>query len=377
MKSRDVPGRIPSLDGLRAASIALILWTHYVPTVVPRDSAFWIRTAREAQVGVDVFFVISGFLITLLLLREHDRDGTISLGRFFARRGLRLLPAFAAYLGFVAIYAGLGFARISPTDWALATTYTSDLVPFLGRGAPWVLAHLWSLSVEEHFYLAWPIALVGVGPRRAVTALMVALSLSPAIRVYLRAEFPWPTLCGLLKFFTAARIDPIAAGCLLACFVRDPGLLAFRRPDGRADVVRWGASLVLLGLAAGLTATGLFEAAIRPMLKAAVIAGLVHYVVARPASPLGRLLNARPMVALGTLSYSLYLWQQPFSDSAGPFAALGCPTRLALAFACAVASHVLIERPFLTLRDRIGRRGAGAVPRPHFDPAAATAEARS
>ena len=258
-------GRIPSLDGLRAVSIVMVMWAHFVPTVA-RDSPGWIRTAREATVGVDVFFVISGFLITLLLLREGDRDGSISLRGFFARRALRLIPAFAAYLGFVAIYSSLGFAKVSPTDWALATTYTSDFVTFLGRGSPWVFAHLWSLSVEEHFYLAWPVVLVVLGRRRALTALMVVLTLSPAIRVYLREEFPWPVIWGLLKFATPARLDSIAAGCLLAYFRHDPALITFRRPDGRTDPVRPPGRAVVLVPARWIgpwrsRRSGLFEAA--------------------------------------------------------------------------------------------------------------------
>jgi peptidoglycan/LPS O-acetylase OafA/YrhL len=358
-------GRIPSLDGLRAVSILMVMWTHFVP-MVARDSPGWIRTARETRIGVDVFFVISGFLITLLLLREGDRTGSISLRGFFARRALRLIPAFGAYLGFVAAYSGLGYVSVSPTDWALATTYTSDLVPFLGRGSTWVFAHLWSLSVEEHFYLAWPVALVALGRRRAMTALMVVLALSPAVRVYLRAEFPWPVMCGLLKLSTPARLDPIAAGCLLAYFSHDRSLITFRLPCGRADPVRRACAIVLAGLFVGLTAMGLFEAAIRPTLTAAAIACLVHYVVTHPTSPPGRLLNSRPMTALGVLSYSLYLWQQPFLDGSGPSAMSRWPANIPLAFACAIASHFLVERPFLRLKDRLGRRDSHRVPVPHF-----------
>ncbi|HEY2154431.1 MAG TPA: acyltransferase, partial [Isosphaeraceae bacterium] len=361
--SWDGSARIPSLDGLRAVSILLVLWTHFVPTIVDRGSAFWIRTARETQIGVDVFFVISGFLITLLLLRESDRTGSISLRGFFARRALRLLPAFAAYLGFVGVYAGLGYARVNATDWVMATTYTTDFVALLGRGAPWVFAHLWSLAVEEHFYVVWPIALVALGRRRAVTALMITLALSPAMRVFLWAEFPWPVMCGLLKFITLARLDPVAAGCLLAYVVQDPASLSFRRPSGRADVVRWVAAAVLVGSAVGLTAAGFFEVAIRATIKAGVIASLVHYAVTRPASLSGRLLNSRPMTALGLLSYSLYLWQQPFLDRTGPLRMSRWPANLPLAFACAVASYLLIERPFLGLKHRLGRPAPTYLPR--------------
>ena len=98
-RPRAASGRVPGLDGLRGLSILLVLFCHAAPTAgLPLRSALG-RLAAEAEIGVDVFFVISGFLITLLLLRESDRDGSIALGGFFARRALRLVPAFAAYLG--------------------------------------------------------------------------------------------------------------------------------------------------------------------------------------------------------------------------------------------------------------------------------------
>jgi peptidoglycan/LPS O-acetylase OafA/YrhL len=122
---------------------------------------------------------------------------------------------------------------------------------------------------------------------------------------------------------------------------------------------------VLVGSAVGLTAAGFFEVAIRATIKAGVIAGLVHYVVSRPASPPGRLLNSRPMTALGVLSYSLYLWQQPFLDAGGPLPMSRWPANIPLAFACAVASYFLVERPFLRLKDRIGWRASHRIPRPH------------
>ncbi len=371
-----ISGRIPCLDGLRAVAILLVLWCHGAPTLgVPGRSALG-RSAYEAEVGVDVFFVISGFLITLLLLREEDRDGSISLRGFFARRALRLVPAFAAYLLFVAALARGGIVRASAIDWLAASTYTINGLSLLGHSTSWALGHLWSLSVEEHFYLVWPAALAWLGRRRALAALMVVLALAPTVRVVLWAAFPEALPLGLLKTFTPARLDGIGAGCLLGFVVRDPALLV-RRPSGRAEVVGWVAAGVLVASAVLYTATGFFEIAIRGTAKGAAIAGLVAFVVLRPRTPIGRLLNARPMAAIGALSYSLYLWQQPFFDPKSWLPMCHWPRNVAYALGSAVASYVFIERPFLGWKRRLDRRRPGAVPRPHIGVAAPTASARS
>ena len=367
-------GRVPGLDGLRAASILLVLLCHAAPSMSRGRPSRLVRLAQEGEVGVDVFFAISGFLVTLLLLRESDRTGAIALRGFFARRALRLLPAFGAYLLFVAALAEAGVVRDAAVDWLAASPYTNNGLSLLGHPTAWPLGHLWSLSVEEHFYLIWPVTLAAMGRRRALAALTVVLALAPTIRVLLWAIFPEALPLGLLKSATPARLDSIAAGCLLAFVAHDPSLLA-RRPRGRAGRVGRSAAAVLLASIVLYTAAGFFDVAIRPMLKAAVIAGLVAFVVFRPGSMVGRLLDTRPMVTLGALSYSLYLWQQPFFDPKSWRPMCRWPTNLLLAVACAAASYLLVERPFLRLKDRVGRCTGSIVPRPHF--ASTTAAVRS
>src|SRR5579871_2825103 len=142
-------GRVPSLDGLRAVSILLVLWCHVAPTWGIAGRSVLGKVASEAEIGVDVFFAISGFLITLLLLRESDRHGSISLRGFFARRALRLLPAFAAYLLYVAALARAGIVEAAAVDWVAASTYTINTLSVFGHQTTWALGHLWSLAVEE------------------------------------------------------------------------------------------------------------------------------------------------------------------------------------------------------------------------------------
>lgn len=159
-------GRIPCLDGLRAISILLVLGFHASGTE-GFPSSEWLRSLlRHGGVGVDVFFVISGFLITLLLFREQDRTGRISLCKFYIRRSLRILPAMFAYLAFVALLQAMGIASLSTIDWVVALTYTANFHGTFSHSAQ-PIEHLWSLSVEEHFYLIWPPILVLLGTKRA------------------------------------------------------------------------------------------------------------------------------------------------------------------------------------------------------------------
>src|SRR5664280_2047254 len=143
-------GRIPSLDGLRAVSIIIVVWAH------ARASSRLL--GLYAFFGVQIFFVISGYLITSLLLREHERTGTINLRTFYYRRMLRIFPAAYVYILAVAIVFQPPLHYL-----AYAFTYTSC---YAGPHGPWMLSHLWSLSVEEQFYLLWPFALLLAFPSR-------------------------------------------------------------------------------------------------------------------------------------------------------------------------------------------------------------------
>ena len=154
-------GRIPSLDGLRAVSILLVVVCHLAQTVdnpLPGPRTWYFKGA----VGVDIFFAISGFLITTLLLRETERSGTVSISRFYLRRALRILPAFWVYIAVLALFDHVGWVHLMSRDWIAAITYTVNF--FLPTAFP--VRHIWSLSVEEHFYLIWPLLFALLGGKR-------------------------------------------------------------------------------------------------------------------------------------------------------------------------------------------------------------------
>src|SRR5215469_8527111 len=158
---------IPSLDGLRTLSILMVLLGHLYGTLGYPKNAVTLELSHFAHFGVQVFFVISGFLITTLLLREREKTGRINLVHFYLRRTFRIFPAAFFYISVMALVVHPGYLLY-------AYTYT---MCYAGQARPWVLGHLWSLSVEEQFYLLWPAALVlGFAVRRRIGWTVVALA---------------------------------------------------------------------------------------------------------------------------------------------------------------------------------------------------------
>lgn len=343
--------RIPSLDGLRAVSILLVVFCHVAATAnspVPA-AAHWY--ARQAAVGVDIFFAISGFLITTLLLRERDATGTVSLRGFYARRALRILPAFIAYLGFVAVLDHLGWVHIATRDWIAAATYTVNFTP----GVPPQLWHIWSLSVEEHFYVLWPPALLLLGLGRAGRLALVILLLGPVLR-WLTYTYARGTID--IDFATFTRLDAIAVGCLLAMAARIP---AARSPLRALDArpMAWfcvGVGVLVLSVFA-LGHSGKYTIVAKGLVNALAIGVILWTATRSPATSFGHVLNWAPLAWLGRLSYSLYLWQQVFLDHTnGERWICQFPQNLGLALLAAVLSYSLIELPVLRLRSRWKQR---------------------
>jgi peptidoglycan/LPS O-acetylase OafA/YrhL len=352
-------GRIPSLDGLRAAAIVMVLFAH---AHFPGDDLLPLRAFRGrcGFLGVQLFFVLSGFLITTLMLREVAATGRMSLRQFYARRALRIVPAYAAYLLVLAALQLLGHARLSGRHWLALGTYT---VNFLPAPIPWQISHIWSLSVEEHFYLLWPL-LVAAWPlarcrRAAVACIIGGLALRWALLL------AYPAGAGAIDLLTFTRLDDIAVGCLLAFAARDP---AWR---GRLDAFvsrGWCLALLLAAfLASQVCFSNVVGARLFPPVVLKLVLGLANdansltialllwAALARPQCAAGRLLNHPVACAVGVMSYSLYLWHPLFFE-AKVYGLGAFPLNVVGSFAAAGLSYLLIERPFLSLKERLSAR---------------------
>lgn len=345
-------GNIPSLHGLRAFSVLIVVIAHGMSKAhLPKD---WLPI--DGRTGVDIFFVISGFLITLLLIREHDNTGRISLRQFYLRRALRIFPAyytFLAVMGLLTLTCGL---PISLIDFGVAATYCTSLVP-RSLWPSWDIMHSWSLSVEEHFYLVWPLTLAIVGRRTAFLIAVSYIAAAPALRYFLTSQ----PQC-VVWAFTPARADAIAWGCCLAIAVASP------KWRSRLTLTAWQCNLIILLSAVGLCANTrcwsfplpqqylvFYTNSLIGTVDSLFITALVWACVSHSSGIVGRLLNSRPATFIGTLSYSLYLWQEPFTvgmrDDDSPLVQM--PYNLLYIFAAALCSYVLIERPFLSFKGRL------------------------
>ena len=296
-----------------------------------------------AALGVRIFFVISGFLITTLLLRELDSAGSIDLARFYARRTLRIFPASYAYIAVVAVLARAGMIALHPHDLAFAATYSTSYA----RSPSWWIGHLWSLSVEEQFYLLWPGVLLLAGRRWGQRLVWATILTGPLLRGLWWAALPGSRMLMGRAFPTVA--DALATGCL--CAFRTDWIRAARRSQ-KSYLWIVVPSLIVL---ASLPQDELAPLVRRPLrlmfdtISNALIASLMLGTVTAESGLTYRLLNNRPMVALGMVSYSLYLWQQLFFGWPGT----SVPLAVTAALMAAVLSYTLLERPLAGLRRRL------------------------
>jgi peptidoglycan/LPS O-acetylase OafA/YrhL len=333
--------RIPSLDGIRTVSILLVIGWHLSSS----GSAPWFAQLwriDSGNLGVRTFFVISGYLITSLLLAEYARTGTIDLRRFYLRRAFRIMPAFYVFLIVMALAAAFGVVEAPRSSLIRATTYTANYATHTA----WTVGHTWSPAVEEQFYLLWPGLIVLLGLRRSFIGAAFMLLLSPSLRTVAILSGRWPDNP---RYAFECVADALATGCLFA-YAR-PWLwnhALYRRMLERREMAFW--PLVIAALAAASVRWERLGAIAGISLINIAIALWIDWCLRFPDSWVGRILNARPIAFIGVLSYSIYLWQQPFLREGH---ALRFPLSILCIGAVAIASYHVIERPMLRLRARL------------------------
>jgi peptidoglycan/LPS O-acetylase OafA/YrhL len=325
----------PALDGLRGVAILLVLAAH--AGLQPRGGVL----------GVDLFFALSGFLITSLLLTEwHERRGEVSLRSFYRRRALRLLPALVAVL-LAYLYYGLVTRSIgSPTHLlgaaAISAGYVANFFYTFDSGlVAHRLAHLWSLAAEEQFYVLWPPLLLVALRRRASPRMLVALLVIAALAVTVNAVVLEELGASYARVWYAP--DTHSAAILLGC----AGGIA--RVYGLARVPAWAAVLAVVAVVPPLLLYGYgpgWAAAAIPLFAVASVAVLL-YVADQDNARLSVLLQARWLRATGKISYGIYLWHLPLMIFASPV--IGA----VLAFPVAAASYRWVEQPFLRRKKRV------------------------
>lgn len=314
-------GRIAGLDALRGVAVGLVMLRHALPEVF----------AGAGVVGVVMFFSLSGYLITGLLLDEVQRDGRVSFGRFYVRRAARLVPALVAMMTVFAavtlLFDPLGDRDELPRTLFVAFTWTADLPFPHGSDA---IFHLWTLALEEQFYLLWPAALVFAATRRRIRPLFL-------IAGVLAAGACLATLAWLAPHPDLAYALPTS---WVGCFVIGAAVRVWR---DRLRLPSWAApvALVVLLVASvlalrGHASTYLFWGPLIAALTGVLVLSWRHR---RTVGP-----GLRPLVLLGTVSYGAYLWNYPLTlwlrDV--PF---GPAIAAVLTILAASLSWMLLERP--------------------------------
>jgi peptidoglycan/LPS O-acetylase OafA/YrhL len=334
---------IPSLDGLRAVAVIFVILGHCEATVLDRVPLLYL--VRDGILGVNMFFVISGFLITYLLLKEQNRGGGIDAKQFYVRRAFRIFPPFYFFLFVVTI---LKIGHVYNFTWpslVSAATYTWNYNP---HADGWILGHTWSLSLEEQFYLLWPTCLIFFSRRSCLKLALGLIVLSPFSRLITYALYP--ALRGRIIMMLHTHIDAIMVGCVIALALE---MHLMRKLFARLSRPGWAVpSAIYLFIVAPLLEKrfrGSYELPIGMTLTSLCCGIILIYAVKNPESSLGRLLNLPWLRHIGVISYSLYLWQQMFSGPATRF----FPINLLLILVCAEASYWLVERPSLKVRDML------------------------
>ncbi len=304
------------------------------------------------SLGVDLFFVVSGLIITHLLIEERTQAGRIALGRFYARRTIRLWPALWVYLAVVVCLAVLGVIHLTVLGVIAPLLFFTDYVTASVTSTSLATVHTWSLACEEQFYLLWPCALLFIRRRHLKRVLVVAILAAPVVRIAAYVIVPaWRTEA-FFQFHD--RYDMLAAGCLLGVVMRE-GWPLIKACSARASVILPGAIFVALAVDVidAHLSTRLFLFVIGYSLQAVALAVIVGVCVERGLSrPVGPILNGRILRHLGAISYSLYLWQQLFDQAAfKPFTFW--PLGVVGMCLCAELSWRCMERPFIAVRGRL------------------------
>ena len=351
--------RIPSLDGWRALAILLVLGSHTRYTsLFPEGISLWVQLLFDGELGVRIFFVLSGYLISLLILKETGRTGRISLPSFFLRRIFRIFPVYFAYLGILAVLSVAGLYSDNIGSWLGCLTFTRNM---LGRGQSGS-AHFWSLAVEEQFYVVWPIMLscLRLWQRRYAyfLPLLFPIALCPIIRGYLVSGGLGATLIDRLRGPRSILLfaDSLAVGCIGAWLLWKSAPLLIWRASHSVIMLISLALLVgghLLQIYAGTSLT----TALVPSFQAWGVMGCL-WLGTNPQSPGYKFLNSVIISKIGILSYSLYVWHFLFvSEFMGPNFKYW-PTHdwrlwLLPAVVLSALSYNYLEIPFVKIRRKL------------------------
>lgn len=341
--------RIPSLDGIRAVSITIVVLSHIWYSFGYPDKFY-----LTGNLGVRIFFIISGFLITSILINELKENSEINLKKFYLRRTFRIFPAYYFYILVILAFSSV-FNLFSSTSFLISLTYSTN---YFFTQVPRELEHFWSLAIEEQFYLIFPGILVFFGLKDFKKVLLALLFFSPCLR-YLNTVYS--TAAPELQFLRIGwnfhtNIDVLAIGCLLAIWRDSLHLNKFYQKflSFRPTPLILTFIIILLGYFSERNLILFYTVGLTLMNLS--IAICIDYLISNPQSIPGKMLNLRPVKFIGVLSYSIYLWQQPFMFYSENRFWTHFPFNFILLILCSLFSYYFIEKTFLKYRLNIEKK---------------------
>jgi peptidoglycan/LPS O-acetylase OafA/YrhL len=354
------------LDGFRGIAVLFVIIGRYWEFRAPSAQLRFLAQ-HTAQLGVLLFFVLSGFLITGLLYRERSQTGSISFKRFYIRRALRLLPPIVLFLSAVLVLVRVGLVvDVTKTEFAIALLYLRNIF-----GHSLTLGHFWSLALEEQFYLLWPITFLLLPIKQAakfVAYVCVAFMAWRGVAIAL-ALFSYEH--GVYYVRPYFRFDSILIGAFVV-------LLISSSKSGFAKMQRFvrstSGTLFFVAACAWYALGERWSRELHITVAEIIVACLILHVALDSAGLMSRLFRTSFLGYVGKISYSLYLWQELFIPVDGPSwgAARKLPWAFVIPVAISVLSYHLMEKPILRIKDRVA--GEASRPDPVLRPEASSVD---
>ncbi|QDK79676.1 acyltransferase [Spirosoma sp. KCTC 42546] len=355
--------RIKSLDGLRAISIIMVLLVHSKPTMpVALADSFLFKYLISSGLGVKIFFVISGYLITKLLIQEREKTGDINIKNFYIRRSLRIFPIFYAYIVTIVLLQHFYFSAnvVNYTTVLFAALYLWNYKQIFVSSQPneeLFFGHFWTLAMEEQFYLIWPLAFKRISQRKLINVVLIIIAIMPLIRV--ATYFLMPNYRGQIGMMIQTSGDTILTGCLGALLEKQ--IITSPHFKWLKNKLFMGAIILFIFVISRILIAkfgGMYALTIGSSLSNVCVLIFVFWCIYIPTL-FSDFLNNKIIIHIGVLSYSLYIWHLLFirdinslliNKQAETFWFNKFPQNLVFAFLAAFVSFYLIEQPINKLK---------------------------
>lgn len=350
--------RIKAIDGLRGISIILVVLDHAGKTLPLGEYSGWLwpfRLIAQGDLGVEIFFILSGFLITSILKNEYEEYGHINKVDFYKRRVLRIFPAFYCYMFVLCTLTMLCYLHIYPTQFLFAGLHIWNYSHFAHlkncSDGSWYLGHFWTMSLEEQFYWIGPAFILFLLQSRNLFILKFLIVLVPALRII--SYFLMPESRGQLTMMFHTGFDSILIGSYFALDRKNIEIRLIKFLNNQFWLIGFLLFFFLFRPLIFNSFHGYWSCTYGRTIEGFMIGILLIYALQNNSGWFNNILNHSVVIYIGKISFSLYLWQQLFLPPGTlKLLPLDFPLNIFAAFLLANLSYYMIEKPFLKIKDK-------------------------